>query len=137
MLWVYAQLCSYHLATGRNERKRRRRGRRVSQPIDSFREKDKRAYLESPFPFSHCVNEIKEEPRAFRYKNQASKEEEVSRTRSRPSLSVCLFHIAHILPERDYSSRGQKFRAPPLNRHPVSPRDILLDYNSRKTRRSR
>lgn len=90
------------------------------------------------FRFPTALTRLKKNRERFdRCENQASKEEEVSRTRSRPSLSVCLFHITHILPERDYSSRGQKFRAPPLNRHPVSPRDILLDYNSRKTRRSR
>lgn len=98
MLWVYAQLCSYHLATGRNERRRRGRGRRVSQPIDSFREKDKRAYLESPFPFSHCVNEIKEEPRAFRPMQKPGVEGGRGVANAKPTklIGLSLPHSAHL-----------------------------------------
>lgn len=125
MLWVYAQLCSYHLATGRNERRRRRRGGGYRSRSTRFEKKINARTSNLLFRFPTALTRLKKNRERFdRCKNRASKEEEVSRTRSRPSLSVCLFHIAHILPERDYSSRGQKFRAPPLNRHP---RDILLD----------
>lgn len=138
MLWVYAQLCSYHLATGRNERRRREKGEggRREEGIAAdrlvFREKDKLARAQtyvydviSVFR-SLRVNEIKEPASTFRpmqKKGGVKGEEEVSRrTRSstnvrviNQNLSVCLPRNVHLSDERRLF--GRKFRVPHLN-HP-------------------
>lgn len=148
MLWVYAQLCIYHLATGRNERRRRRRGggrREEGIAADRlvFREKDKLARAGwrtnttwSPFSVPSALTRLKNPRVRFDRckKKEASKgwrrcrgEREARRTFASPTKAYrSAFHVTCILATNgDYSDENSAFHTWII--HPDSIRDVSLD----------